>query len=65
MGATANAEKCSMYCRPGISLPCGNACISASKQCRKSWTTACVGERPASATKYFADPKHVDVAPTK
>ncbi len=51
---------CSQYCHKGVSKPCGNACISQYKQCHKPTTTACVGERPASAKPHYDNPKHVE-----
>lgn len=59
------AESCSRYCNPERSKPCGNACIPLQNNCRKSWTTACVGERPASERggKVYANPTKVDKAP--
>ena len=64
--STANAagEICSKYCKPTVSKACGNACIPLANNCRKSWTTACNGERPASKAKdVFENPKHVDAPP--
>lgn len=58
------AESCSKYCPPATSKPCGMSCISLHVNCRKSWTTACVGERPQSAKPIYATPKHVDTPPT-
>jgi hypothetical protein len=58
------ADKCSRYCTPGKSKPCGAACIPQDSLCRKSWTTACLGERPAEAEKSYSNPKHVDERPT-
>lgn len=62
----AQAEQiCSKYCKPGVSKACGNSCIPEANQCRKSWTTACNGERPEKAKQSYATPTHVNVAPTK
>ena len=52
------------YCKPGVSKACGASCIPLDNKCRKSWTTSINGERPASATKYFENPKFVKTAPT-
>lgn len=59
------AESCSRYCNPERSKPCGGACIPLANNCRKSWTTACSGERPASERggKVYANPTKVDKAP--
>ncbi len=51
------------YCNPERSKPCGMGCIQLHKTCRKSWTTAVSGERPASAKPGYANPKYVEVAP--
>lgn len=54
------------YCNPEKSKPCGNACISLTKQCRTPWTTAVSGIRPASEKgKSFSSPKYVEKAPVK
>ena len=62
MSCTQHASA-AMYCHPERSKPCGNGCISLNKRCTKSWTTSKVGERPASAKKYFDQPKFVENAP--
>ena len=59
------AEKCSRYCNPKVSKPCASGCISLDKTCHHDWTTACSGERPASATLGFDKPKKVDTDPRK
>ena len=64
-GFGASAQICTKYCNPEKSKPCGNACIPKDNQCRKDWTTACVGIRPATAKQSYATPKHVNKAPTK
>lgn len=51
---------CTQYCHPDRSKPCGNACISKYKVCTKSWTTACSGERPATAKKVYENPTKVE-----
>lgn len=56
------ADVCSKYCNPERSKPCGNSCIPKANSCRKTWTTACVGERPESAKPSYT-PKHVNQAP--
>ncbi len=60
--SAANAV-CTSYCKPGVSRACGNGCVSLFKQCRKSWTTACNGERPATASKSYSNPKHIEPKP--
>jgi hypothetical protein len=62
--SASGAPVCSKYCNPMKSKPCGSACISNNNACHKSWTTACVGERPA-ADKQGMTPRHVDQAPKK
>lgn len=60
------AEVCSMYCNPERSKPCGGACISLTKQCHKSWTTACIGENPNKGNgPVYATPMKVNEAPKK
>jgi hypothetical protein len=51
------------YCTKGVSKPCGQICISESKTCRKSWTTAVIGTRPATAKKGYETPKFVNEVP--
>ena len=51
---------CTAYCRPGVSYACGQGCVSVYKQCRKPTTTACNGERPPTASKYYPNPKKVE-----
>ncbi len=63
--ASGAADKCSRYCNPKVSKPCASGCISQDKTCHHDWTTACAGERPASATLGFETPKHVDSDPRK
>ena len=58
------ADNCSQYCDPAKSTPCGNACISKHKTCRKSWSTACVGIRDEQVKGYKpSEVKHVNQAP--
>jgi len=51
---------CTQYCKPGISYACGQGCISIYKHCRQATTTACNGNRPLSATKWYKTPKKVE-----
>ncbi len=51
---------CTAYCKPGVSRACGNGCVSVHKLCRKPTTTACNGERPATAEKFFENPTKVE-----
>lgn len=51
---------CSMYCTPGKSYACGDACIPVNKMCRKPTTSACNGVRPKEATKHYSNPEHVE-----
>lgn len=51
------------YCHPERSKPCGKGCISLDKTCRKPWTTAVSGVRPASTKPGFENPKFVENAP--
>ena len=59
---SAYAKECSRYCNPAKSKPCGRGCISKSLNCRKSWTTACVGIRENVKPK-GTKPKHTEMAP--
>lgn len=54
---------CSTYCKPGVSRACGQGCVSIYRQCHKPTTTACNGERPASAKPHFDNPTHVEPKP--
>ena len=51
------------YCNPERSKPCGMGCIQLHKTCRKSWTTAVSGERPASAKPGYDKPEYVKEPP--
>lgn len=64
--ATSGEQRvCSAYCNPEVSNPCGKGCVSKTKSCRKSWTTACSGENPNKGGKSYApnEVKHVSEAP--
>lgn len=62
--SAVNADAaCTAYCRPGVSYACGQGCISIYKQCRKPITTACNGERPATASPFYKNPKKVEPVP--
>lgn len=63
---SANASAvCTAYCKPGVSYACGQGCISIYKQCRKPTTTACNGERPATASKSYSKPQKVEPVPVQ
>ena len=57
------ADSCPRYCNPEVSKPCGAACISKDRTCRKPWTTSCVGVRPDSSGPAYEKPKFVTEVP--
>lgn len=63
LSLTLQAQSCTRYCDPAVSKPCGRACISKSLTCRKSWTTACEGKRPATSKPGFEKPTFVSEPP--